>query len=477
MKLRTRIIWISCIALVIASFVTEMMIWYMTAENKMNEAILQGIQGYYDLQSTLELGLAAQELETTQDTYMQYLMKKINDDYSLCFRIEISSDGKSSYVEIYNRTILTHAQLEQYAYQTYKEAGNNYEMAYNQRDKAYANEWISGRRYLIFRGMVKQGTFEIYHISDITYLKEELMQLAGMMFLITMVVTVITIVCLHIILKREFRPLQDLRDTAERMANGDYDRRVVVRRNDEIGELGENYNQMAEAVKLRTAHLVEAERRKTLFMGNLTHELKTPMTAISGYAQTLLTVKLSEEDQKEALLYIYKECGRLNRLSGKMMKLLELDSEAEILFQEVEVQELFSDVQTICGKNLVDAKVTLRIESHGERFLVDRDLMTDVLVNLVDNAIKASAQGSEIILRADEKQIQVQDFGKGIPIEEQERILEPFYMIDKSRSRKDGGAGLGLALAVLILKKHHATLTIESEVGKGSTFNIQLCSL
>ena len=104
---------------------------------------------------------------------------------------------------------------------------------------------------------------------------------------------------------------------------------------------------------------------------------------------------------------------------------------------------------------------------------MEPDLITDVLINLVDNAVKASEPGSQIILRAEDNRVEVQDFGRGIPKEEQEKILEPFYMIDKSRSRKNGGAGLGLALIAVIVQKHNIKMSIESEVGKGSKFVLE----
>jgi two-component system phosphate regulon sensor histidine kinase PhoR len=107
--------------------------------------------------------------------------------------------------------------------------------------------------------------------------------------------------------------------------------------------------------------------------------------------------------------------------------------------------------------------------------MVDSDLMTEVLINLVDNGIKASQEGSQIILTAGENMISVQDFGKGIPEEEQDKILEPFYMIDKSRSRKKGGAGLGLAITASILKKHNCTLEIDSRLGEGTCMKITIC--
>ena len=109
------------------------------------------------------------------------------------------------------------------------------------------------------------------------------------------------------------------------------------------------FNQMAEAVETRTKSLEESERQKTLFMGNLTHELKTPLAAISGYAQTLLTVRLDEADEAEALGYIDEECKRLERLSKKMLRLLELDTEQKLELHESPVRQLFERTGRLCG--------------------------------------------------------------------------------------------------------------------------------
>jgi signal transduction histidine kinase len=230
---------------------------------------------------------------------------------------------------------------------------------------------------------------------------------------------------------------------------------------------------MAEAVEISTRNLEESEKRKTLFMGNLTHELKTPMTAISGYAQTLLSTKISRENQEAALLYIYEECGRLERLSKKMMKLLELEQDTELSFTDTPVEQLFEASAAACRVLLEEKQITLECSQKGEHFNMDVDLMTDVLINLIDNAVKASDAGGKILLRAYGDCIEVQDFGRGIPAEEQEKILEPFYMIDKSRSRQNGGAGLGLALVAVILKKHGVSLRIESSEGVGTRMILQ----
>ena len=246
-----------------------------------------------------------------------------------------------------------------------------------------------------------------------------------------------------------------------------------MEKNDEIGELSNNFNQMAEAVQSRVQRLKETEQKRTLFMGNLTHELKTPMTAISGYAKTLLMVKLPEEDREEALSYIYGESCRLERLSQKMMNLLLLEENDPIQRVEVSAEVLFHNVEEACRRSLEEDGISLECHPNGAVFLADIDLMTEVLINLVDNARKASSWGSCIILSARENVIKVQDFGRGIPEEEQDKILEPFYRIDKSRSRQNGGAGLGLAITALILKRHNATIQIESRVGEGTCMILQ----
>lgn len=197
------------------------------------------------------------------------------------------------------------------------------------------------------------------------------------------------------------------------------------------------------------------------------------MTAILGYAQTLLTVKLSEEDREEALNYIVEQCKRLERMSKKMTRLLELGQSNDLEIKKEKVIDLFENAVKSCDGIIKDKEISVRVIEHGETYMMDIDLMTNVLINLIDNGIKASQNKAEIILEANENTIKVTDFGKGIPKEEQKKILEPFYMVDKSRSRKNGGAGLGLALVSAILQKHNVKIFIQSEEGKGSTFILE----
>lgn len=505
MKLRTRIIAISCITVLAASMICELFIWVYTGKNLKNEARLKGLQEYSTLVRKIEQEITENSDSNQDEIYLNYLMKSFNDNYNICYLVndfketendkivekefsevvdnenikqEISQDeGDEStneeIVEVYNNTVFSYKQLNRLEYNSDSSITNVGDTRDNNtEDLLFASLNYEGRSYIVYNTTLGRNIC-IYRVYDITYVQENLVELALVMAGITLIVMTVAIIILLLVLKREFKPLQQLNDTAKSMAEGYYANRIDIKRKDEIGQLGENFNKMAEAVEVRTNSLEESEQRKTIFMGNLTHELKTPMTAISGYAQTLLSTKISEEDQREALQYIYEECGRLERLSKKMMNLLELGQSEELKFCDTPVKTIFDAVEKSCKVILEQKQISLQCIEQGEHFNMEPDLMTDVLINLVDNAVKASESQSQIIIRAQDNRIEVQDFGRGIPKEEQEKILEPFYMINKSRSRKNGGAGLGLALIAVIVQKHNIKMSIESEIGKGSKFVLE----
>lgn len=442
-----------------------MLVWNVERKNIMSEATSNALNEMYSLadayNQTFERSQFTSNSDEVMDIQLQYFFKTRLDEYTICVRYQeidgtLVNDAEHGYF-VYNHTVLSLDDVE----------NNDYNSIANETI-SYGTLYYQDSEYLICKYTTK-NRLSIYHLTCIDYAKDKLRNLTMYMIVITFSVMVVMSIIVALILRHSLRSLKELNATAADIAKGNYDKRVNVRGKNEIAALGTTFNQMAEAVETRTKSLEESERQKTLFMGNLTHELKTPLAAISGYAQTLLTVRLDEEDEAEALGYIDEECKRLERLSKKMLRLLELDTEQKLELYEIPVRQLFERTERLCRKLLETKGVTLQYEEHGECFLVEEDLMTEVLVNLVDNANKASKQGDTIRLIANDHQILVQDTGCGIPEEEQKKILEPFYMIDKSRSRKNGGAGLGLALTALILKRHDVTLAIESEEGKGTT--------
>lgn len=447
-------------AVLAATLLVSGIIWKILGKSQEEEAVMQAYQSCYFFMNDFEEALEKSGTDAIGLEYFfkmsEYTDNERQENYNLCFRL-----GKEV-EEIYNPTIFTLKNLLRYSYETYQDNGN---ISYTRIDRGE-------KTYLVFQREF-QPQFLVFQITDITYVTEYKEQLAIILGVLSLGVVLLTVSILWASVRHMLLPLQKLNDSAKKIAEGVYDDRVDIKGKDEIGELGKSFNQMAQAVETKTQHLEESERRKTLFMGNLTHELKTPMTAISGYAQTLLTTKLEPEEQEEALLYIYEQCGRLERLSKKMMRLLEVDGEEALHYTNVSAKQLFEDAKKSCKILLEKKSMVLECVSHDEMYRVDYDLMLDVLINLIDNGVKASEEGSRIRLIASEDSITVQDFGRGIPEEEKERILEPFYMIDKSRSRKCGGAGLGLSLAALIIKRHNMKMEIESEIGKGTSIHLQ----
>lgn len=438
------------------------------------EAFIKAYQESMEVTDKVKTDMEKRQITYNNLVSLNYIFKMYGDNYNVCYTLKypekyIGEKGltQKDVNEVFNNTIFS---FEKLTILDYKEISlNDRKNVQDNPGILYSSLHCEGRNYTIFRVVIDDAML-LYKIHDVTYVQEKMLKLMTLMIGITFFILLMAVLILRLILKKELRPLQELNENAKNIAEGFYHQRIVVKRKDEVGQLGENFNKMAEAVEVRTNRLRESEQRKTIFMGDLTHELKTPMTAISGYAQTLLSARINDEDREEALTYIIEQCGRLERLSRKMTNLLELGQNTELELEEVAIKKLFSSAAMSCEMILKNKKIALEIVEQGEYFIVDFDLMTDVLINLLDNAVKASEEGAKIVLRATDRCIEVQDFGRGIPKDEQNKILEPFYMVDKSRSRKNGGAGLGLALVSLILEKHNIKMSIVSELGEGSRF-------
>lgn len=231
------------------------------------------------------------------------------------------------------------------------------------------------------------------------------------------------------------------------------------------------------SIKKITKPLQKVNETQRQLIGSMSHELKTPLTAIKGYSETLLSVKLSKEQKERALQYIQKESIRLSRLSEKMMELTRLyEPECKIEWEHVLVEELFRAVESSVNYNLKQKGITLVYEGDflGKSKYLDADLMTSFLINLVNNSMAASKKGSCVYLGADENFLWVRDKGCGIAPEELSKVRKAFYRVDQSRSGKSGNMGLGLALCEQIAAVHHSKMEIESRVLEGTKVFIRI---
>lgn len=223
---------------------------------------------------------------------------------------------------------------------------------------------------------------------------------------------------------------------------------------------------------LQMEELSDTAKQQEFLLGALSHEMKTPMTSIIGFSDSLLHVKLREEQRIRALEHINRESRRLETLSGKMLNLVGLYQNQAIAKKACQVDELLC--QVVRQKEAAARQFGIYLSVQWEEFviLVDQELMESLLGNLIDNALRASNEGDSVWIRAGirdgKRVIEVEDQGCGIPAAEVEKVTEAFYMVDKSRSRRAGGAGLGLALCKKIAELHRAKLVIESTEGVGT---------
>lgn len=269
-------------------------------------------------------------------------------------------------------------------------------------------------------------------------------------------------------------PLKRMSRAAGRMAQGDYEERLAVRGRDEIGELAESFNRMAEAVEEKVEALSRAAREREDFVANFAHEMKTPMTSIIGYADMLYQRELSRKEVRDASWYIWNEGMRLEALSLKLMDLTVLGRQ-DFPLQEMAAEELLADAAGGLEPFFAEKGVSFALSADPAYIRVEYDLFKTLLINLLDNSVKAGCTRlalSGTREREGRYRICVRDNGCGMEEEELSRITEAFYMVDKARSRKQHGAGLGLALADRIARIHGSRLEFRSRKGQGTEVSL-----
>ena len=273
------------------------------------------------------------------------------------------------------------------------------------------------------------------------------------------------------------RPLKRLSEATKKVATGELSERVQVSSDDEIGQLSADFNIMAEQMERQVRELTDAARRQEDFLHSFAHETKTPLTSIIGYAELLRSRPGQPELVREGAAYIYQEGRRLESLSRKLMDLVVLDREG-IALRAVEMPAFLERMAGTLRPALEQRGIRLEFAAEPGTVNMDPDLMESVCLNLLDNARKAVTEQGFIQLKGISEGpgycIQVTDNGRGIPEEDLGRLTEAFYMVDKSRSRAEGGAGLGLSVCQRIVALHGGTMEFESTPGQGTSVRVHL---
>ena len=351
------------------------------------------------------------------------------------------------------------------------------------REDAYRMYRANGKTYMLFETSVRVAgapavTLLTGHdVTNVLAARDRALVRFWEMELVVLVCAGAVIALLSRLLTR---PLARLTEASESIAAGAYGERTNLTGNDEIGILSRSFDTMAAAIEEKVAALELSVRQREDFMSAFSHELKTPMTAVIGFAETLRSVQCEPEEQRRAADYIYSEARRVESLSQKLLQLLGL-SDAPPTLAPVALEEIFLRTHRALASSIAPVKLKA-LPAPGVLVMGDIDLLTDLVYNLVWNAVRAKPKDGRVYLQwqwADggaSVDLTVWDTGCGIPPEAIERVTEPFFMVDKSRARAGGGSGIGLALCKKIAEVHGGSLRIESTLGKGSAVTVRLAA-
>lgn len=293
-------------------------------------------------------------------------------------------------------------------------------------------------------------------------------------FLAIILVLIIISSLLLVLLSTRYivKPIRNLTEATRKIATGNYHVKLNVKRKDEIGRLANDFSQMSNS-------LAKNEEKRQNFVSNVSHEIQSPLTSIQGFSQALREEGLTAEERERYLSIIEKESKRLSALSKQLLTLSFLDSDIEqeqmVTYQVAEqIKDVVATLEWQCAEKDIDILVNVpELSLNG-----DVKLMYQVWLNLITNAIRYTDKQGSIYVYAEEKankvDISVRDTGIGIAKEDLPHIFDRFYKVDKARTRTDKSTGLGLAIVKKIIELHDGTISVNSELDKGTTFTVTL---
>ena len=414
------------------------------------------------------------ELET-EKTFQEYY--NINNSLKEYLSIDNETSTINDFTEYFNskNIIVSYIQDSEQKYTNSKININNNEL-YNVSEYEYKSVITKiDNNYYLSISLNNNGNTIIYS-KNINYIYKSRDQLIGICILTSFILIIIIIFVAYILAKTLTKPLNNINREVKKIANGDYDISLTEGK-DELGILSSNINIMSKEIKTRNNELVSMVDSKQLFIDNLSHEMNTPLTSIYGYTELLEKANLDIEQQNKAIMYIKKETKRINEMYKKLL-MLSYKENTDIEITNISIDKLYNDLYIELKSKLDEKNINLVFNKDIDNINCDEMLISIAVSNLIRNAINCSDNNTNIIINTYNKDnysyISVKDNGIGISEENIKKIIEPFYRVDKVRSRSNGGAGLGLSIVKRITEIHNGELLIESKINEGSTFIIKL---
>ena len=303
--------------------------------------------------------------------------------------------------------------------------------------------------------------YQLDYYLNITETVNDLRNIQHILLGLSIVFSAVTAVGLYIILSRIFLPISIVASASKKIAGGNYGERIHISGSNELADMAKSFNTM-------TAEVESQIVGKQQFIDNFSHEMRSPLTSIYGYAEYLQKTPYDETQTYEATQTIMDEASHLKTIAESLLKLATLRNYSPVK-ADISIPQLFGDIcQTLGSQANFNCKI------NSDTLQGQEDLIRSLLMNLCTNSIKAGATDItlEAIAHNSNIVLSVADNGCGIPQEDLARITEPFYRVDKARSRAQNSVGLGLTLCKQIVEAHGGTMRIESRINEGTTVTI-----
>lgn len=283
-------------------------------------------------------------------------------------------------------------------------------------------------------------------------------------------ILLITIALMQNISRKIVNPIKKITDATKKVASGDFTIELETKRNDEIGELTHNFNKMVK--ELNSIECLQKD-----FINNVSHEIKTPISSIQGFAKLLEADDLSKEERKEYAEIIKEESDRLLYLSTNILKLAKLENQERIMNKtKFNIAEQIRRTISVLEPKWKEKNIKFNVSLKEQEFLGEKDLMYQVWMNIIENSIKFSKQDGQIDVKMKTNQdsiiVEIKDYGIGMEEEEVKKIFDRFYQIDKSHTKP--GAGLGMTIAKRIVELSGGKIEVTSKLNESTTFIVTL---
>lgn len=273
-------------------------------------------------------------------------------------------------------------------------------------------------------------------------------------------------------LRKIMHPLYELKQAVQRMSDGDYNARVIVKTNDEIGQVAEAFNEMAQTIQ-------QEDESQKAFLATVSHELRTPLSYVKGYSESILQGLVTGEQLNESIRVIAREANRMERLTNDLMQVVRREGDMKLDSMPLVYAEVLRDCVQLVEKQASMKQIAIDLQlDEGVIVEGDEERLKQIFINILENALRYSDIGGQVIVCLFELKgqavVEIEDHGIGISEEHLAKVTERFYRVNKARSRKDGGSGLGLSIALMLVKLHGGTLQIESEMHKGTIVRVTI---